>query len=404
MGDSKRSSGWTTFGVDISARALDAIRADAESRYPREACGLVFGSRVAEVADHPVALANVAEAPDRFAFDDREHLEVLERADEAGRVERVLYHSHPDAGAYLSAVDRAAIAPSGYPLMPDLVHLVVEVRGGRCGEMAAFRWSQERRAFDESRPPPTGFPDLELRGGSSPLPVAPVGGRLAHRRLTPEECSALCGHAEGRQLQLDAEQSKRVRDFELGVLSPLTGFQRPHEARTVAALGRLPQGIAWRRPVVLKASLPDGSAGQVVELLDDVGVPLGLMVVAEQRGRSATPGGPLFAYPSDEPDVWDLRAEWLSMEASRILAVPSWFPGDLRNLDLDGVDALMMGGDRQDEAGFAGVPVRTLREHADPWLSAVMAQNQGATHIALGAGPEVSEIRSTLDIIPVLSP
>ncbi|MEL6186001.1 MAG: Mov34/MPN/PAD-1 family protein, partial [Myxococcota bacterium] len=352
-------AGWTAFGVDISARALAAMRADAEERYPREACGLVFGSRTEDVADHPVALANVAAEPDRFAFDDREHLEVLEKADEAGRVERVLYHSHPDAGAYLSAVDRAAIAPNGYPLMPDLVHLVFEVRRGRCGEVAAYRWSQDRRAFDESRPAPESFPDLEFRGGTSPSPIAPVGGRLAHRRLAPREREALRSFAEGRELRLNREQSERVRDFELGVLSPLTGFQRPHEARIVEALGRLSQGVPWRRPMTLQASLPVGSAGQAIELISSTGEPIGLMVVAEQLGGRGTPGGPLFAYSSGEADVWDLRAGWISMGAEKILAVPSWLDIDLRDLDLEGVDGLLVGGPSQ-EIGFSGLPVRPL--------------------------------------------
>lgn len=392
---------WTVFGVELADRVIQAIRADAEARYPREACGLVLGPEGARAADKVVPLTNVAAGKDRFAFNDREHLEVLTRADEEGRVERVLYHSHPDAGAYLSAMDRAAIAPNGHPLMPDLVHVVVEVRNGRAGEIAAFRWRAETSGFEESHPLQPRLPDLELRGGRAEAPIVSVGGMLAGRRLGPGEAQLLKPLAEGQTLRLGANDAHRLRAFELGFLSPMTGFQRPDEARTIDALGRTPQGVPWRTPVRLEVEdMPgDLSRGQIVEVAGPDGEALGLMVMADWKtlAHVTVVGGPVFVYPSERPDARDLRADWLSMGANRVLALPSWV--ELPDSSaLDTVDALLVGRDHTEASRFLGLPSRVLFEDSDLWLTAAMAQNQGATDIALPTGTVRAEVRTSLQI------
>ena len=390
--------GWTVFGLDLPARVLSAIRGDAEARYPREACGLVFGRPGVASTDWVVPLQNVARTPGAFAFDDREHLELLERADEEGRVERVLYHSHPDAGAYLSAVDRAALAPGGRALMPDLVHVVVEVRRGRALELAAFRFNADTGGFDEAHPPPDGLPDLELRAGASTHPLPAVGGMLCGRRLGPGESRRLRPLAEGRSLSVNAGQAALIRCFERGILSPLTGFQTLGDVRTVTALGRTPRGVPWRSPVTLQVPrAPEWSSGQVIELIGPGTTPLALMVVGERwavRGGVMI-GGPLFVYPTSEPDARDLRADWITLGAERVLALPSEV--ELQDLDLKEFDALLVGSRWFQDVRASCPVVRSLAERTgDLWLTAAMAQNQGATHIALPPGPVRREVRDTL--------
>lgn len=386
---------WVAFGVEISAGALSAMRQDAEARYPREACGLVFGTSDGSGADRCRPLTNVAQTSGGFAFDPGEHVKVLEEEEGWGRVERVHYHSHADAGAYLSADDRAALAPEGHPVMPGVVHVVIEVRGGEAKEMAAFRWNPETRRFDELHPSSRALPDLELRAGEAPLPIRPVGGRLAARRLGPEEASRLAGLAEGRQIRLDAASEAWVRRFELGLLSPLTGFQRPDEARAVVALGRTPQGVPWRMPVTLEVPAEVRCpSGQVVELVGSTGA-LGLMVVGQvgpgtQRGGTII-GGPIYLYPTDEADARDVRAIWIAAGAERVLAVPRALAKDV---DLERFDGILT-----DAPGDWGLPQAPLREvEGEPWLTAAMAQNAGATHILVDDGSVAKDIADALQI------
>ena len=371
--------GWRIFGIELTARALDAIVRDAEARYPAEACGVVFGPSDRSHADQVVPIANVTDGPGTFRFDERQHLEALARADESGRVDRVVYHSHPDAGAYLSSMDRAAIAPGGHVATPDVVHLVVEVRGGRVGEMAAFHWNPEKRAFDEAHPAVGALPDLELRAGPASEPIAPVGGRLAARRLGPGEVERFRPLAEGHALRLDARALGYVTAFELGALSPLTGFQRPDEARTVRALGRTPEGVAWRTPVELQVELPfEWSRGLVVELCDEAGQGRALMVLAEARpvergSRRMQIGGPIYVYPTDRPDVRDRRAALLAAGARRVLAVPSWSAEAARRAEVEfGFDRVLHGvGAGEADGSEADLPLLELPR--EPWLTAAMA-------------------------------
>jgi proteasome lid subunit RPN8/RPN11 len=399
---------WRVFGLELSSRLLARIRADAEARYPAEACGLGLGKPGAGEVDRLVPIKNVAEEPSTFAFDPREHMEALERADEEGRVERLVYHSHADAGAYLSAVDRVAIAPGGRAEQPDLIHIVVEVRHGVAGELAAFRFNPDTRDFDEAHPAPPSLPDLELRGGPSPRPIPPVGGRLASRRLGPWEAEGLATWAEDRQVIVDRETERLIGFFERGLLSPLTGFQRQDEARAVEALGRTPRGVEWRVPVVLElASAPSWPTGQVIRLTDAEGRGLALMVVADRATTSSGRvriGGPIFCFPSGVADAWAVRAEWLSLDAKRILAVPAATRGWVREaVDLGSYDGFLVGGD-ESAASELGPSAKPLEEHAaSPWLSAAMAQNLGATHFAVPEGVTRREL-AALALTPVFPP
>jgi proteasome lid subunit RPN8/RPN11 len=63
----------------------------------------------------------------------------------------VIYHSHPNVGAYFSATDAKEAAPeSGTgPLWPGVTYVVMSVRDRRVVEWAAFSWGPEQRAFVE---------------------------------------------------------------------------------------------------------------------------------------------------------------------------------------------------------------------------------------------------------------
>ncbi len=91
---------------------LDAIRAEAASAAPLEACGLLFG------ADDAVtgwsAAKNVAETPaNRFEIDPAALFAAL-RAERAGGARLLGYwHSHPSGDAMPSTTDAAMAAADG---------------------------------------------------------------------------------------------------------------------------------------------------------------------------------------------------------------------------------------------------------------------------------------------------
>jgi adenylyltransferase/sulfurtransferase len=156
----------------LTPTALDAIRAHAAAAYPDECCGLVFDDGVHRCTNVQDALH--AADPDgfprtarrAFRLADAEQL-LLARSFDGPRPARVLYHSHVDADAYLSAADVAGATLDGRPLYPELLHLVVAVRDGVPGDAVLFVLDgdgpRERARFTVGAP----------RQGRGPGPGAP---------------------------------------------------------------------------------------------------------------------------------------------------------------------------------------------------------------------------------------
>ncbi len=123
--------------------ALTEVRAHAAAAYPEECCGLLFddGARRCENVQNTLhdedraAFPRTARRAFRLAAGDQL---ALARSFDGDRPARVLYHSHVDAGAYLSAADVDGATLGGMPLHPTLLHLVVAVRDGVPGEAALF--------------------------------------------------------------------------------------------------------------------------------------------------------------------------------------------------------------------------------------------------------------------------
>jgi proteasome lid subunit RPN8/RPN11 len=127
----------------LTPGVLAAIRAHAAAAYPAECCGLVFDDGVRRCTNVQDALhaaepeAFPRSARHAFRLADAEQL-ALARSFDGPRPARVLYHSHVDADAYLSAADVAGATLDGLPLYPGLLHLVVSVRDGVAGDAALF--------------------------------------------------------------------------------------------------------------------------------------------------------------------------------------------------------------------------------------------------------------------------
>jgi hypothetical protein len=281
-------------------------------------------------------------------------MRLLERADAEGLVERVLYHSHCDAGAYFSPEDRAMAVVDGVELMPGVVHVVVSVLAGRAHAMAAYRYGSG--GFHEQRVPlgsPDAWPDVEARamtGRATSRPISPVGGRLVRRRVDAREEAAITAAIVGA-VDISEADHVELRRLALGLWSPARGFD---DGAAVSPRAESP------RP-----ALPEGA---VVELRRG-----GVAVGALRLDGSARLAGEAVAYeraldPTDL-DAADVRAELVRRGARRVVA--SFGAGGALALVADDVP----------------VAVPAVARSDDPAVQAIMAQNLGATALR---GPDRS--------------
>ncbi|HVE86396.1 MAG TPA: M67 family metallopeptidase [Myxococcales bacterium] len=123
-----------------------------EACYPNEGCGVVLrGAPGGPVRVRPMENAYDryhAQDPEAFPrtsrtayhLDPRELLAVFREADDRGEALACIFHSHADAGAYFSAMDRTLAAPDGEPLYPGVGYLVVAVDQGRATAARLYRF------------------------------------------------------------------------------------------------------------------------------------------------------------------------------------------------------------------------------------------------------------------------
>jgi proteasome lid subunit RPN8/RPN11 len=167
---------WTKGGLTISRAALDAVERDAMRGYTRdeEACGYLRGpAGDALLCDETISLTNVANqlhaldpkqyfrtARSFFAFNEKTFDSAVIASASDGRPVKVLYHSHLDAGAYFSAIDRAVLSMGNLPVEEGgtirlgagpgwpLAFLVTSVRASGVDDHKLFVW--DGRDFAES--------------------------------------------------------------------------------------------------------------------------------------------------------------------------------------------------------------------------------------------------------------
>lgn len=412
------------FDLELDASVLEQLASHGERDYPNEACGIVLGPRDASTAVRVAPIRNVQDrehdrdpaatprtARDGFLLDPIEYARAVEAAGQDGLVERAVYHSHCDVGAYFSPEDRARAVRDGIELLPGVVHLVLSIRSGRRADLAAFRWSAARGAFDEVRLPlveatadvvPPDLASRAMEAGEAVRPIRPLGSALTPRRITTEEQARFVA-IEKQQLRVDdpAVLGDLLR-FELGLYSPLTGFMRSVEVRAIEQSGRLLSGTPWRTPVLLELPLDRGASvpvpGAFVELVGPDGASravLGVEEVLQPSKSSVRLGGPVFVYDSGQGlDAAESRAELLRRGAERVLAVGPALAAKLRAKDVADFDGLLTAHPLEGAKAWGEL----LLSGRDPWLDAVMAQNQGATHVWVEDAAVARQIEDTLSI------
>ncbi len=141
--------------ADLPEEVLAEIVRCAEAGYPEEVCGIVIGRRDQPATYTVRPVRNIAnqerqrdtagmerDARTAYRMDDRDVLRVLREADARGWEVVTFYHSHPDHGAYFSAMDRdRALRADREPLWPGACYLVVSVRERRAQDARCYTWS-----------------------------------------------------------------------------------------------------------------------------------------------------------------------------------------------------------------------------------------------------------------------
>ena len=125
----------------MCSHALDAV--------PEECCGLITG-RSGEPFVRLSRISNVMNKmhlsdPRQYPLDatvgyymaETEYLNAMLQAEERGEFVTGVYHSHLNAGAYLSDEDRAYAENPLFPF-PGALQIVLSVSGGRIKEVACF--------------------------------------------------------------------------------------------------------------------------------------------------------------------------------------------------------------------------------------------------------------------------
>lgn len=139
----------TADDAPLTEEQLRRIYDHAKRTYPQECCGFVRRSAVREcrnaVAESAASNRTVATG---YAFTPADTLELYNSLDSDDPA-LVVYHSHPDAGAYMSAEDQRFAVLDGMPVLP-VAHLVVDVTAQGVRGARLFRFDERGRAYAET--------------------------------------------------------------------------------------------------------------------------------------------------------------------------------------------------------------------------------------------------------------
>jgi proteasome lid subunit RPN8/RPN11 len=106
-------------GVRIARVLYEQMLAHCQSKYPKEACGILAGE--SGVVTHVYPMTNVEESPIGYSMDPKEQL-LVEKQMRSRRHQMVgIYHSHSATEAFPSSVDvKLAISPEVSYLLVSL--------------------------------------------------------------------------------------------------------------------------------------------------------------------------------------------------------------------------------------------------------------------------------------------
>ena len=160
--------------------ALEQIYAHASRSYPEECCGFVFadgsvylGSNIQNELHRKNPEMYPRSAANGYTFSVADTL-LMNKAGRSDNPVVVIYHSHPDVGAYFSDEDQDKALFLGEPIYP-VSYLVVDVRQGQALGSKLFAWDGKHFAFQpfndlhtELSMNAVSFPDILVRVAKLP--------------------------------------------------------------------------------------------------------------------------------------------------------------------------------------------------------------------------------------------
>ncbi len=106
--------------MNIPKPIYDAVIQHARERKPIESCGYLAG--IGETVTRFIPMTNVDNQPDHFSFDPKEQFQAVKSVRGTGEALIVVYHSHPETPARLSAEDIRLFND------PNMVYLIVSLQ------------------------------------------------------------------------------------------------------------------------------------------------------------------------------------------------------------------------------------------------------------------------------------
>jgi len=145
----------------ISDDFLKQCYAHGVESYPEEACGFISGSSSDQLhmdTLHPMEnLMNLHHErdpenfprtnKDGYLMDPRKQMKLERTLKKAGSKIKIIYHSHPDVGAYFSEKDQEDALWNGEPRTPGVDFLVCAVTDGKPDGAVLFSFDESTKAF-----------------------------------------------------------------------------------------------------------------------------------------------------------------------------------------------------------------------------------------------------------------
>ncbi len=150
---------------DLAPHVLQDIYAHARATYPEECCGFLIGPSDSTTIDEVRRCVNEqnlqhAENPEVYTrtaqtayFIGARDIHFLAQSLDQSRPVKIIYHSHPDRGAYFSEEDtRVALGPwadiADGPMYP-VDYIVIDAQSDHVAGAKLFRWDAGQRSFIE---------------------------------------------------------------------------------------------------------------------------------------------------------------------------------------------------------------------------------------------------------------
>lgn len=148
--------------ISISREILEQCYAHGMEAYPEEACGLISGNAEEDChLDEVHPMKNVMDDyhmqdphtyprnnRNAYMMDPLAQMKLEKSLKKQHRRVRVIYHSHPDVGAYFSDKDKAEALWHGEPRLPGVHYLVCGIKQKQKDGAILANFNSETKDFD----------------------------------------------------------------------------------------------------------------------------------------------------------------------------------------------------------------------------------------------------------------